>query len=136
MVPVRAACSAARATASRWAGATASFLDAAAEDGAQHVEVVQLDGVGVARPQARHLPGADHHAALGKHPLQLTGFPDAAVGRGQTQVPLHWANPFHRSATRRCPVTQASSTWVVWTWMYRAVVPVQACPSSMPVRCR
>lgn len=39
----------------------------------------------------------------------LTGFPNAAVGCGQAQVPLH-CNPFQRSATRRCPLTQASST--------------------------
>lgn len=36
---------------------------------------------------------------------KLTGFLDAAVGRGHAQVPLH-CSPFHRSATRRCPVTQ------------------------------
>src|SRR5262249_44345734 len=30
------------------------------------------------------------------------------------------------SAARCCPAAQASSTCVLWTWMYRAVVPVQA----------
>ena len=83
------------------------LLDSAAEDGADDVQVPELDDVGLAGPQARHLAGADDQAAVGKHALQLAGLPDTAVGRGQAQVPLHWASPFHRSATRRCPVTQA-----------------------------
>ncbi len=74
----------------------------------------------------RHLPGTDHHAAFGEQALQLAGLPDAAVGGCEPQVPLHLASPFHRSAARCCPATQASSTCVLWTWMYRAVVPVQA----------
>ena len=65
------------------------FVDGAVEHGAEYIEIVELDGVGVARPQARHLAGADHQAALGQHPLEFAGLPNAAVGRGQAQIPLH-----------------------------------------------
>src|SRR5216684_2989746 len=106
------------------------LVDPAAEDRADDVQLVEPDRVRAAGPQARHLPGADHHAAGGEHLLQLAGLPDAAVGGGQPEVPLHGASPFQRSAARCWPATQASSTWVACTWTYRTVVPVQECPSS------
>ena len=70
------------------------LLDPAAEHGADDVQVVELDAGRAARPQPGHLPRADHQARLGEHPLQLAGLPDAAVGGGQPQVPLHGASPF------------------------------------------
>ena len=106
------------------------FADVAAEYRAHDVQLVELDRVRLAGPQARHLPRTDHHAAGGEQPLQFAGLPDAAVGGRQPQVPLHLASPFHRSAACCCPATQASSTCVPCTWTYLAVVPVQECPSS------
>src|SRR5262249_38014730 len=102
------------------------LADVAAEHRADDVQLIQLDRVWLAGPQARHLPGTDHHAAFGEQALQFAGLPDAAVGGRQPQVPPHLASPFHRSAARCSPAAQASSTCVPWTWMYRAVVPVQA----------
>ena len=43
---------------------------------------------------------ADQWFVLGEQTLQLAGLPDAAVGGGQAQVPLHGINPFNRSAAR------------------------------------
>ena len=40
------------------------------------------------------MPGADDHAAIGEHPVQLAGLPDPAVRRRQAQVPLHSDQPF------------------------------------------
>src|ERR1035441_4804577 len=92
------------------------LLDAAAQDGADHVEVGQLDAGRVAGPQPGHLPGADDQVAVGEHPLQLAGLPDGAVGGCQPQVPLHFLSPFSRSAARCWPAIHASSTWVPGTW--------------------
>ncbi len=79
-------------------------------------EVGQLDAGRVAGPQPGHLPRADHQVAVGEHPLQLAGLPDAPVGGCQPQVPLHFLSPFSRSAARCWPAIHASSTWVPGTW--------------------
>ena len=65
------------------------LADLAAEDGADHVQVGELDGIRVPGPQAGHLARADDQAAAGEHLLQLAGLPDAAAGGGQPEVPLH-----------------------------------------------
>src|SRR5208282_3669710 len=93
------------------------LFDPAADHGADDVEIIELDAGRAARPQPGHLPGADLQARLGEHPLQLAGLPDAPVGGGQAQVPLHGPSPFSRPAARCWPAIQASSTWVAWTWM-------------------
>jgi len=47
------------------------FLDSAAEDGADDIQVAELDDVGLAGPQARHLAGADDQAAVGTSRIYL-----------------------------------------------------------------
>ncbi|MEV7108023.1 hypothetical protein [Streptomyces atroolivaceus] len=73
------------------------------------VQLVELDGVRLAGPQARHLSRADHHGRSASIRWSSPA-PDAVVGGRQAKVSLHWASPLHRSMARRCPATQAS--WV------------------------
>jgi hypothetical protein len=60
----------------RWGPASPT----AAQHRTDDVQLLELDGVGRARPLPRQLPRADHQAALGEHALQLASLPDAAVG--------------------------------------------------------
>ncbi len=73
------------------------------------VQLVALDGVRLAGPQARHLSRADHHGRSASIRWSSPA-PDAVVGGRQAKASLHWASPLHRSMARRCPATQAS--WV------------------------
>src|SRR4051812_32191773 len=101
------------------------LLDSAAEHPADDVEIIELDAGRPAGPQAGHLAGTHDQATFGKQALQLAGLPDATVGGGQPEVPLHGRSPFSRSAARWFPAIQASSTCVRCTWTYCIVVATQ-----------